>query len=175
MPSLNPRVRARISPYNHNRLTLLVRQGSRSQAGIIDRALTLYFRNNEEDIRDEAITRRLDLMTRHDFRHSQDLRLLTESFTLFIRYFLTVMPRVRDADRGVKAADGVAHFNVFVERLAEQMKGGGATFKNALQDVLVTDKDFFTAEEIVRLKKFDEVSDKAKAKKIKGEEIDAAA
>ncbi len=96
MPSLKPRVRARISPYNHNRLTLLVRQGSRTQAGIIDRALTLYFRNNEEDIRDEAITRRLDLMTRHDFRHSQDLRLLTESFTLFIRYFhLIVMTIAR--------------------------------------------------------------------------------
>ena len=100
-------------------------------------------------------------MTRHDFRHSQDLRLLTESFTLFIRYFLTVMPRVRDADRGARAAVGATHFNVFVERLAEQMKGGGATFKNALQDVLVTDKDFFTAEEIERLKTFDDIPEKA--------------
>jgi len=163
MPSFKPRIRARISPYNHNRLTLLVRQGSRTQAGIVDRALTLYFRNNEEDIRDEAILRRLDLMTRHDFRHSQDLRLLTESFTLFIRYFLTVMPRVRDADRGAKAADGVTHFNVFVERLAEQMKAGGSTFKNALHDVLTTDKGFFTAEEIVRLKTLDAVPNKAKA------------
>ncbi|WP_017930647.1 hypothetical protein [Robiginitomaculum antarcticum] len=153
MPSVKPRIRARISPYNHNRLTLLTRQSRHSQAQIVDKALTHYFRSNEDDVRDEAFLRRLDLMTRHDLRHSQDLRVLTEGFTLFMRYFLTVMPRVNDADRGSRASEGTQHFNVFVDRLADQMKGGGYTFKNALKDVLTTDNDFFTREEISRMKK----------------------
>lgn len=158
MPSLKPRIRARISPYNHNRLLLLANQGRHSQAQIVDKALTHYFRSNQEDVRDEAFLRRLDLMTRHDFRHTQDLRLLTEGFTLFIRYFLTVMPRVNDSDRGARASEGTQHFNVFIDRLAEQMKGGGYTIKNALKDVLTTDDDFFTREEIARLKKHEKIA-----------------
>jgi len=157
MPSLKPRIRARISPYNHNRLTLLVRQGRHSQAQIVDKALTHYFRSNEEDLRDDAFLRRLDLMTRHDLRHSQDLRVLTEGFTLFLRYFLTVMPRVKDAHKGARAAEGTGHFNVFIERLADQMKGGGYTFKNALKDVLTTDSDFFTREEIMAFKRHEDI------------------
>ena len=158
MPSLKPRIRARISPYNHNRLILLSQQGRHSQAQIVDKALTLYFRSSEEDVRDNAFLRRLDLMTRHDLRHTQDLRVLTEGFTLFIRYFLTVMPRVKDADRGCRAAEGTQHFNVFIERLAEQMQGGGYTFKNALKDVLTTDSDFFTREEIMAFKQHENVA-----------------
>jgi len=158
MASDRPRIRARISPFNHNRLILLARSGRHSQAQIVDKALTLYFRSNEEDARDDAFLRRLDLMTRHDYRHSQDLRVLSEGFTLFVRYFLTVMPRVKDADRGSRAAEGTQHFNVFIERLAEQMKGGGYTFKNALKDVLTTDEDFFTREELMALKNHDSIA-----------------
>lgn len=157
MASLNPRIRTRLTPHNYDRLTVAVKRGSRSQAEIINRALTRYFREDENNARDAAILRRLDLMTRHDHRHTRDLNLALETISLFVHYFFTVMPEVSQVDQEARAALGVSHFNGFLDELTARMRGGGKTIKNALEDVLVTDTDFFTAEEIERLKSFDQV------------------
>ncbi len=163
MPSIKPRIRLRLSSHNYTQLELVSRRGSRSRSEITDRALTMYFRKGEDSAEKEALYKRLDLMTRHDFRHSQDLRLLIEAFTVFVHYFLTVMPEINEADKEARAARGVSNFNKFLERLGEHMNAGGRTIKNALQDVLTTDADYFTSEELERLKRFDKASKKKKA------------
>ena len=158
MATDKPRIRPRISAHNHERLWLAVRRGCRSQSEIVDKALSLYFRTREEDERDAAFLRRLDLMTRHDHRHSRDLAVLQEAFALFVQYFFTVMPSINPDESKVRAAAGANHFQNFLDELSGRMRGGGRTIKNALEDVLVTDVDFFTQEELERLKSFDAAS-----------------
>jgi len=90
---------------------------------ILDEALRAYFDGEVQDSRNTALLQRLELMSRHDHRQSRDIAIVQEALALFVQYFFTITP---------------------------DMKGGGRNIKNALQDVLVTDADFFTAEELER-------------------------
>lgn len=155
MATTKPRIRPRISAHNHEKLLLAACRGCRSQSEIVDRGLSLYFQTTEEDERDAVFLRRLDLMTRHDHRHSRDLALVHETLALFIQYFFTVMPPIAPDETQVRAAQGATHFQNFLDELSGRIKGGGKTIKNALEDVLTTDEDFFTAEELERLKGFE--------------------
>ena len=156
MATSKPRIRPRISALNHEKLLLAVRRGCRSQSEIVDRGLSLYFRTTEEDERDAVFLRRLDLMTRHDHRHGRDIALIQETLALFIQYFFTVMPPMAPDEAQVRAAQGAIHFQHFLDELSARIQSGGKTIKNALDDVLTTDADFFTAEELERLKGFDQ-------------------
>ena len=64
------------------------------------------------------------------------------------------MPSIAPDETQIRAAQGAAHFQNFLDELSGRIKGGGKTIKNALDDVLTTDEDFFTAEELERLKGF---------------------
>ncbi len=89
-------------------------------------------------------------MARHDARHTRDLNLATETFSLFVLYYLTMTPELQDDDKQDLADEGVLKFKLFVNRLGGYMKGGGRTLFRALEDIMVGDEDFFTKEEIER-------------------------
>ena len=181
MPSQKPRIRVRISSVNHIRLLTEVDHGRLSQAEIVDRALSRYFYETENEVRDASLLNRLTLMSRHDARLTRDLALVHETLALFVQYFFTVMPSIDPEDSRVRAAQGAGHFQHFLDELSVRMKGGGKTIKNALEDVLTTDKDFFTQEELARLKSLDDQASNenlpalrdAKVKKPKSSQIGA--
>lgn len=168
MPSQKPRIRVRISSVNHIRLLTEVDHGRLSQAEIVDRALSRYFYETENDVRDASLLNRLTLMSRHDARLTRDLALVHETLALFVQYFFTVMPSLDPEESGARAAQGAGHFQHFLDELSVRMKGGGKTIKNALEDVLTTDADFFTREELARLKGLDDKASNENRPAIKG-------
>ncbi len=150
MDALTYRLRVRLSPANYHRLQDAARKPQESGSKIIDRALTAFFTYETEDKRDANIIARLDVLARHDARHTRDLNLVTETLSLFILYYLTMTPELQDADKQELADEGVLKFKLFVSRLSGYMKGGGRTLFRALEDIMVGDEDFFTKEEIER-------------------------
>lgn len=91
-------------------------------------------------------------MLRHNHRHSRDMNLMTETLSLFLQYFFTMAPNQSAGDQDVRAAMGVKLLNQFIDQLGHKMKNGGKTFKNALEDVLVSDDDFFKLDEVALIK-----------------------
>ena len=155
MTVYRPRIRPRISADNYRRLHDAADRPGDSLSGIVDKALCSYFSYERDDRRDARLIRRLDLMTRHDYRHSRDLNMLTEAFSLFLRYFFSLAPDIKVSEQKRREAKGALHFNNFVDQLKAQIKFDGRTMKLALADVLATEDQYFTKEELQLLAKLD--------------------
>ena len=151
--NLTSRIRARISPENAALLDVRARATGKSNSRVINDALTACFTFEHDDQRDARILEKLEMMIRHNHRHSRDLNLHSETFALFLHFYFTMAPQISAADSEVRAARGVGLMNQFIDQLGAKMKMGGKTFKQALSDVLVSDQDFFRLEEIQLLEK----------------------
>lgn len=151
--NLTSRIRARISPENAALLDVRARATGKSNSRVINDALTACFTFEHDDQRDARILEKLEMMIRHNHRHSRDLNLHSETFALFLHFYFTMAPQISKADSEVRAARGVGLMNQFIDQLGAKMKMGGKTFKQALSDVLVSDQDFFRLEEIQLLEK----------------------
>ncbi len=64
MPSTKPRIWIYIDVENHVRLSVLARRPSSNTSKVVNDALTAFFAGEHEVIRDAALIRRLDRMTR---------------------------------------------------------------------------------------------------------------
>ena len=151
--NLTSRIRARISPENAALLDVRARATGKSNSRVINDALTACFTFEHDDQRDARILEKLEMMIRHNHRHSRDLNLHSETFALFLHFYFTMAPQISAADSEVRAARGVGLMNQFIDQLGAKMKMGGKTFKQALSDVLVSDQDFFRLGEIQLLEK----------------------
>ena len=156
MSDYRPRIRSRLSPDIHDRLMAKAARPDMSVPKILDEALRGYFDGQVHESRNTALLRRLELMSRHDHRQTRDIAVIQEALALFVQYFFTVMPELLPGDKDVRAAKGAAHFNDYLTELSARMESGGRNVKNALEDVLVTDTDFFTNEELERFAAFDQ-------------------
>ncbi len=152
MDKLNRRIRGRVNEDNFQNLMAASRKKGKSQSKEINAALSCYYSNERDDMRDSRILARLDMMVRHNHRHSRDLNFITEIMALFLQYFFTMAPPQKASDMDVHAAKGVSFLNEFVDQLGLRMKDGGKTFKRALDDILVADEDFFKLDELALLK-----------------------
>lgn len=150
--NLTSRIRARISPENAALLDVRARALGRSKSRVINDALKASFTFEHDDQRDARIIEKLEMMIRHNHRHSRDLNLHSETFALFLHFYFTMAPQISAVDRDVRAARGVGLMNQFIDQLGAKMRQGGKTFKHALSDVLVSDQDFFRLDEIELLK-----------------------
>lgn len=150
--NLTSRIRARISPENAALLEVRARALGRSKSRVINDALKASFTFEHDDQRDARIIEKLEMMIRHNHRHSRDLNLHSETFALFLHFYFTMAPQISAVDRDVRAARGVGLMNQFIDQLGVKMRQGGKTFKHALSDVLVSDQDFFRLDEIELLK-----------------------
>jgi len=166
MPNdLTSRIRARITPENAALLDVRARALGKSNSRVINDALSASFTFEHDDQRDARILEKLEMMIRHNHRHSRDLNLHSETFALFLHFYFTMAPQISAADSEVRAARGVGLMNQFIDQLGAKMKMGGKTFKQALSDVLVSDQDFFRLDEIKLLQKIHKTRRPASKKK----------
>lgn len=147
MPDAKPRIRARIPNDLWMMLKMAVQREGNSQSKIISAALASHFSYEIDDQRDAQILERMDLQTRNHHRLTRDMNLLTETVSLFLQYFFTMAPRVPESEKDARAAQGLVDYNQFIDRLGHSMSRGGKTLKTALDDVLISDADFFKMEE----------------------------
>ena len=150
--NLVARVRARITPQNAMFLEHRARVTGKTKSCLINDALSASFSYEIDDERDAKILDRLDMMMRHNHRHSRDLNLQMESFSLFLQFFFTLSPEIPVVDSEARASRGVTVLNQYFDQLGARMKNGGKTFKHALSDILVSDDDFFRMDELKLLK-----------------------
>ena len=152
MTSLKPQIRARIRPKTYESLLVLSRVSGQSQSKITDTALRKFLRAQETEAQDNALLRRLDHTTRQLYRLDRDVKLLTDAFTLYLQYFFTVIPEIPGSQSEVRAAQGVKHLHDFMDQFRGFVESGGASIKNAVEDLLVTENAFYSEEDLRQLK-----------------------
>jgi hypothetical protein len=118
---------------------------------IVNDALRFWLSDEREEKRFSAVVRRLDRMSRLGELHSQKLAVQNEALALFVRYFLTVIPQVSEEKREAAKAQGAIRFEGYLKALREVLSEGSSGLLVSLQDILVEESDFFTADELDRL------------------------
>ena len=84
MPNdLTSRIRARITPENAALLDVRARALGKSNSRVINDALSASFTFEHDDQRDARILEKLEMMIRHNHRHSRDLNLHSETCLLY--------------------------------------------------------------------------------------------
>ncbi|MEL6362463.1 MAG: CopG family transcriptional regulator [Pseudomonadota bacterium] len=151
MPSTKPRIWTYIDDENHVRLIAMAKKPGRNTSSVVNDALTAYFAGEHEVKRDAALIRRLDRMTRASEILKRNQIIAAEAFALFVRYFLTVIPPVPDADKKAAGAQGAARFERFIESLQTILADGDRVLFTALEDVMTDDSAYFTKDELMRL------------------------
>ena len=151
MPSTKPRLYFYADTDNHVRLTALSKKPGLSNSSIINDALAAFFAGEHEVKRDAALIRRLDRMTRQSEVLQRNQIISAEAFALFVRYFLTVIPPVPEADKASASAQGASRFERFIESLQTVLADGDPVLFNALDDIMTDESAFFTKDELMRL------------------------
>ncbi|MEM7569752.1 MAG: CopG family transcriptional regulator [Pseudomonadota bacterium] len=151
MPSTKPRIWSYIDVDNHVRLIALARRPGTNASQVVNNALSAFFAGEHEVKRDAALIRRLDRMTRQAEVLKRNQTIAAEAFALFMRYFLTVIPPVPDADKAAAQAQGAGRFEKYLESLQTILAETDAGLFATLEDRMVDDSAFFTKEELMRL------------------------
>jgi len=151
MPSTKPRIWTYIDVENHIRLCALAARPGSNVSHVVNQALSAFFAQEHEVKRDGAIIRRLDRMTRQTEILKRNQIISAEAFSLFVRYFLTVIPPVPDKDKAAAQSQGAARFERFIESLQTVLADGESILFAALEDVMVDETAFFTKDELMRL------------------------
>lgn len=145
---MKPRLNIHVSPELADRVDLAARRPGITKAAIVEAALTGFFSNEQGDVRDAALIRRLDRVSRHLDRLERNLEIETEFLALFVRFFLTVTPPLPEADQEAARAIGSERFDFFLGQLAKRLSGGTSIVRDTLDEITAQDSDFFTAAEL---------------------------
>lgn len=151
MATSKPRIRPYIDEDVYMRLQIATARPQTSESEIVNQALHHWFSEDREDRRDGALIRRLDRMTRKMETLEQKQVISGEAFALFMRYFLTVIPQVSEADRAAAKAEGAVRFETYLESLRAVLGDGASLLFSGIEDVFVDESAFFTEAELLKL------------------------
>jgi hypothetical protein len=96
-----------------------------SKSAIVADALRLYFRHRGGTEQEAAIRLRLDRLSRHNDRLSRQVDVLTESLTIFVKYYLIQTAHLPDSD-GAAAAKGAERFASYIAAVGRNVAKGDA-------------------------------------------------
>ena len=151
MPSTKPRIR----PYVDEDVYVWLRTASlrpgKTESDIVNHALRAEMKGEHEDVRVKAMLRRLDRQTRALEIVQRNQLINAEAFALFMRYFLTVIPAVSENEKAATQAEGHVRFTTYLESLRTVLEDGEPVLFTALEDVMVDQSAFFTAQELATL------------------------
>ncbi len=151
MASTNPRIHPYLKPEVFARLQAAKVKPGRSESDIVNQALAAFFSHEHDDKRDAALIRRLDRLSRQIEGLERKQIIAAEAFALFVRYFLTVIPQVAEADKKAAQSEGHARYETYLQSLQSILEDGDPILFNRIEDRLAERSAFFTAEELARL------------------------
>ncbi len=151
MASSNPRIHPYLKPSVFAHLQAAKLKPGRTESDIVNQALAAFFSHEHDDKRDAALIRRLDRLSRQIEGLERKQIIAAEAFALFVRYFLTVIPQVSEADRKAAQAEGHARFETYLSSLQSILQDGEPILFNRVEDQLADGSKFFTEDELARL------------------------
>lgn len=131
---MKPRINVYLEDHVAAQLQLLCKRPGANKSRIVSDALDQFLNPDQGAETFEALTRRLDRMSRSQERMDRNLSVTLETLALFIRYFLTITPPLSGGDQAHAHALGRERFEQFVAQVGRRL----ARDRNLLSEVLET-------------------------------------
>lgn len=106
-----------------------------SKSTIVEAALASFLSPDAADLREAAITRRLDKMTRAIERLERDISIGNEAQALYIRAWLTATPPLPEGAQAAAQAKARERYESFVEAVGRRLAKGQSFAKEVSVDV----------------------------------------
>jgi len=106
-----------------------------SKSAVIEAAVASFLSEDSADRREAAFTRRMDKLGRQIDGLDEDLSILGETVSLFIRFWLTITPPLPDSAQASAKAKGAERFEGFVEALGRRLAVGDRFLKERSRDI----------------------------------------
>ena len=92
-----------------------------SKSAVIEAAVASFLSGDTAENMEAALSRRMDRLGRQIATLDEDLAILGDTLSLFIRFWLTITPPLSESDQASARAKGMERFNGFVQSLARRL------------------------------------------------------
>lgn len=106
-----------------------------SKSAIIEAAVMSYLSGDTSERLEAAMSRRLDKLGRQIDGLDEDLAVLGETVSLFIRFWLTITPPLPEGGQSAARAKGAERFESFMQSLGRRLATGDRFLKELSRDV----------------------------------------
>lgn len=106
-----------------------------SKSAIIEAAVASFLSGDTSERLEAAMSRRLDKLGRQIDTLDEDLAVLGEALSLFIRFWLTVTPPLSESSQLSARAKGAERFDGFMQSLGRRLATGDRFLKELSRDI----------------------------------------
>lgn len=106
-----------------------------SKSAIVEAAVASFLSGDASEKLEAAMSRRLDRLGRQIDGLDEDLAVLGEAVSLFVRYWLTFTPVLPEAAQASGRAKGLERFEGFMQALGKRLATGDRFLKELSRDV----------------------------------------
>ncbi|MCR4268413.1 CopG family transcriptional regulator [Nitratireductor sp. ZSWI3] len=106
-----------------------------SKSAIVEASVAAFLSGDTADQLEAAMSRRLDRLGRQIDGMDEDLAILGETLSLFIRFWLTITPPIPEAGKDAARAKGAERFEGFMQTLGRRLATGDRFLKELSRDV----------------------------------------
>jgi hypothetical protein len=106
-----------------------------SKSAVVEAAVASFLSADASDRLEAALSRRMDKLGRQIDGLDEDLAILGETVSLFVRFWLTVTPPLPEAVQASARAKGTERFEGFLQSLGRRLATGDRFLKELSRDV----------------------------------------
>lgn len=106
-----------------------------SKSAIIEAAVASFLSGDSAEKLEAAMSRRLDKLGRQIDGLDEDIAVLGETLSLFVRFWLTITPPLSETAQASARAKGLERFKGFMQTLGRRLATGDRFLKELLRDV----------------------------------------
>ncbi len=105
-----------------------------SKSAVIEAAVASFLSGDTSERMEAALSRRLDRIGRQVEALDEDLAVLGETLSLFIRFWMTVTPPLPETARDAARAKGAERFEGFLQSLGRRLATGDRFLREVSRD-----------------------------------------
>jgi len=106
-----------------------------SKSAIVEAAVASFLSGDSAERLEAALSRRMDKLGRQIDTLDEDLAILGETVSLFIRFWLTVTPPLSESAQSSARAKGAERFEGFMQSLGRRLATGDRFLKEFSRDI----------------------------------------
>ena len=140
---MRPKISVRLSEQVAQRLTIAAKRDGVSKTAIIEAAISRYL-DRKNDTNDNGL--RMNWMSRQLEKLDRDLRIVSETVALHVRYHFTVTPPLSAGDHRAACVLGSERFEVLAAQVGRRVHLGTPLMRETIDRLSVTSPDLFAHE-----------------------------
>jgi predicted transcriptional regulator len=114
-----------------------------SKSAVIEAAVASFLSADASERLEAVFARRMDRIGRQIDGLDEDLAIVGETLSLFIRFWLTITPPLPDSAQASARAKGAERFESFLQTLGRRLATGDRFLKDLSRDVDASRKKYF--------------------------------